>query len=412
MSAPLAFDRPVVLADMLRGVPRGALDAAMEHSVGPAWRISADDGVMLREGALALTGACCTAQLVVDIETVGTLSVPAARADWLAGASRWLALLLGASNRYRMAADLHLETVHADHRELMAKHAALRDSEARYRQLSEELEQRVRDQVALIEQSQRRMFQSEKMASVGNLAAGMAHEINNPIGFIRSNLNTAKSYVATLARAVSGAAPTPAEAAQLAFTLEDFDLLLDESMTGADRIGRIVADLKAYAACDLTLLALADPNDAVRAALRLLGTLPDTVTLALELAPLPALQCNSDGLCRAVLALLLNARAAMQGRSGAIRLSSATAPGEIVVVVVEDQGCGIAEHNLARIFDPFFTTREVGAGVGLGLTVAADVARAHGGGLTVQSAPGTGSTFTLRIAVPAASLEAGMGTAP
>jgi two-component system NtrC family sensor kinase len=391
--APQAFDRPVALADMLRGVPRGALEAAMEHSVGPAWRIDAGGGA-LRAGPLALAGACCSAELVVDIETVGTLSVPAASQAWLAGAAKWLELLLGASNRYRMAADLHLETVHADHRELMAKHADLLASEARYRLLSEQLEQRVAAQVALIEHSQRRMFQSEKMASVGNLAAGMAHEINNPIGFIRSNLSTAKGYVATLAKAVSGA---PADPRQVAFALEDFDTLLDESIHGADRIGRIIADLKAYAACDVTLLAPADPNDALRSAVRLLGELPDGVALEVDLAPLPTIECNSDGLRRVALALLLNARAAMQGRRGAIRLASAVAAGEIVVTVA-DQGCGIAPALLERIFDPFFTTRDVGAGIGLGLTVAADVARAHGGRIEVASTPGQGSRFTLRIA--------------
>ena len=401
MNTPQAFDRPVTLADMLRGVPRGALEAAMERSVGPAWRISDGDHAVLREGPLALAGTCCTAELVVDIETVGTLSVPAEREAWLAGAGKWLELLLGASNRYRMAADLHLETVHADHRELMAKHAALLASEARYRQLSFDLEERVREQVAVIEHSQRRMFQSEKMASVGNLAAGMAHEINNPIGFIRSNLNTAKAYVATLTNALSGTAPTAAEAKQVAFALEDFGTLLDESIAGADRIGRIIADLKAYAACDVTLLAQADPNVALRSAVRLLGELPDGVTLALDLAPLPVIECNSDGLCRVVLALLLNARAAMQGRSGAIRLASATAAGEIVVSVA-DQGCGIEPAVIGRIFDPFFTTRDVGAGIGLGLTVAADVARAHQGRIEVQSAPGAGSLFTLHIALPPA----------
>jgi two-component system NtrC family sensor kinase len=392
--APQAFDRPVALADMLRGVPRAALEAAMEHSVGAAWRITAG-GAALRAGPVAFDGDSCSAELVVDIETVGTLSVPAARQDWLAGAAKWLELLLGASNRYRMAADLHLETVHADHRELMAKHADLLASEARYRLLSEQLEERVRTQVALIELSQRRMFQSEKMASVGNLAAGMAHEINNPIGFIRSNLSTAKGYVATLAKAVSGA---PADARQVAFALEDFDTLLDESIHGADRIGRIIADLKAYAACDVTLLAPADPNDALRSAVRLLGELPDGVALEVDLAPLPVIECNSDGLRRVALALLLNARAAMQGRRGAIRLASAVVAGEIVVTVA-DQGCGIAPALHERIFEPFFTTRDVGAGIGLGLTVAADVARAHGGRIEVASTPGQGSRFTLRIAL-------------
>lgn len=391
-----AFDRPVALADMLRAVPRAALACAMEHSVGAAWQIVGADQEVLREGPVALGADRCTVALVVDIETVGGLTVPAERQAWLAGAGRWIELLLGASNRYRMAADLHLESVHADHRELMAKHAALLDSEARYRALNAELELRVREQVSLIEQTQRRMFHTEKMASVGTLAAGMAHEINNPIGFVRSNLSTAKSYLATLAGGLSDGPPTPAQAAQISFVLEDFSSLLDESLAGADRVGRIVADLKAYAALELAQMALADPNDALHSAVRLLGELPPGVQLKVELEPLPPLQCDIDGLRRVVLALLLNAREAMRGRTGAIGLASVALPGEMLVSV-SDEGCGMEPAVLNRIYDPFFTTREVGAGIGLGLTVAADVVRAHMGQISVRSTPGKGSAFEVRL---------------
>jgi phosphoglycerate-specific signal transduction histidine kinase len=156
--------------------------------------------------------------------------VPAARQPWLDSAARWIELLLGAANRYRMAADLHLQAVHADHRELMAKHAALAESEQRYRTLSAELEDRVLRQVALIEQSQRRMYETEKMASIGNLAAGMAHEINNPMGFVRSNLTTAKSYVASLTQAIGSQQWDPARRADLDDLLEDFQALIAESL--------------------------------------------------------------------------------------------------------------------------------------------------------------------------------------
>ena len=198
--APPEFDRQMALSDMLGGVPKRALDGAMERSAGPAWQNLDVDGQLLRAGPAPIEGAALTAPLVVDLDEVGTLALPQARQPWLHSAAKWIELLLGAANRYRMAADLHLQAVHADHRELMAKHAALAESEQRYRTLSAELEERVRRQVALIEQSQRRMYEAEKMASIGNLAAGMAHEINNPMGFVRSNLTTATSYVAALAK--------------------------------------------------------------------------------------------------------------------------------------------------------------------------------------------------------------------
>src|SRR5690606_13275486 len=118
-----------------------------------------------------------------------------------AGATvRMIELLLLAAARYRMTAALHVEAVQEDYRVLLDKHGELAASEARYRLLSETLEQRVQEQVGIIEAAQRQLFLAEKMASVGQLAAGMAHEINNPISFIRSNLCTAQDYLQRLGR--------------------------------------------------------------------------------------------------------------------------------------------------------------------------------------------------------------------
>ncbi|MDQ1830695.1 sensor histidine kinase [Massilia scottii] len=391
-----AFDRQVTLREMMRNVPTSALETAMEHSVGRAWRIDGADDGLVHAGALAIDGPVCTVALVVDIDVVGTLSAPADRQTWLAPAGKWIELLLGASNRYRMAADLHLETVVADHRELMDKHAALGESEARYRALSAQLEARVHEQVGLIEQSQRRMYQAEKMASIGSLAAGMAHEINNPIGFIRSNLSTAKDYVAALGQAIAAQPLASAEAKQLAYIVDDFPNLLNESIAGADRVSRIISDLKAYAHCEPAQFADVDPNDALRAAVRMLGELPAGVRLDTQFGLLPQVSCDRDGLTRVVLALLLNARTAMRARQGVIRLASAARDGELLVSVC-DQGCGIEEAVLPRIFDPFFTTHGVGGGIGLGLTVAGDVVRAHSGHIAVRSTLDGGSTFDVHI---------------
>lgn len=397
MTQPPEFDREVMLGDMLAGLPRRALDAAMARSVGPAWELRGAGGELLRAGAAPLEGEPCSVALVVDLDRVGTLSVPAASQPWLEPAGKWIELLLGAANRYRMAADLHLEAVHADHRELTAKHAALQESEQRYRLLSEQLEERVREQVGVIEQAQRRMYQAEKMASIGNLAAGMAHEINNPIGFMRSNLSTAKGYVATLEQAFAAQSWAPAQAENLRFVLEDFGALLDESISGGDRVARIIGDLKAYAAAGEAPRAVADPLDAVHGALRLLGDLPPGVTLVQALEALPPTLCDIEGVKRAVLALLVNARTAMRGRRGEIRIS-AQAAGPCIEIAVSDQGCGIEPALIERIFNPFFTTHDTGGGMGLGLTVASDIARAHGGHVDVASRQDQGSTFTLRIA--------------
>ena len=394
--APPEFDRQMALSDMLGGVPKRALDGAMERSAGPAWQILDVDGQLLRAGPAPIEGAALTAPLVVDLDEVGTLALPQARQPWLHSAAKWIELLLGAANRYRMAADLHLQAVHADHRELMAKHAALAESEQRYRTLSAELEERVRRQVALIEQSQRRMYEAEKMASIGNLAAGMAHEINNPMGFVRSNLTTATSYVAALAQAIESQQWESARRLQLTELLDDFQALLGESLAGADRVARIVADLKAYASSGVVLREQADLNDVVHAALRMVGEPPHGVRIEIGLQPLPPILCDTAGLNRVVLALLANALAAMRGRSGAVDISTALDATHLLIRVA-DEGCGIDAKVLPQIFDPFFTTHDVGGGVGLGLTVASDIARAHNGNIAVESAPGRGSTFTVRL---------------
>lgn len=396
MTQPPEFDREVLLGDMLAGVPRRALDAAMAASAGAAWRIAGTDGALLREGATPLDGETCSAVLSVDLERVGTLELPVARREWLVPAAKWIELLLGAANRYRMAADLHLEAVHADHRELTEKHAALQASEQRYRELSGQLEARVREQVGIIEQAQRRMVHAEKMASIGQLAAGMAHEINNPIGFMRSNLSTAKSYVASLEKAFASKTWEQAEAGQLRYVLEDFAALLDESVAGADRVARIIADLKAYASSGSAPRNFVDPLDPVRGAVRMLTDLPGGVRVVQDLAPVTAVECDAEGLRRVVLALLANARTAMRGRSGEIGVR-AREEGPDILIEVTDQGCGIEPEVLGRIFDPFFTTHDVGGGMGLGLTVASDIVRAHHGRIDVASTPGQGSTFTVRI---------------
>jgi signal transduction histidine kinase len=406
----LAFDRDVSLAEMLRAVPRAKLEAALKKTVGDIWRLDDIDGKTLWETETRLDAAAVEVLLHVDIEVVGRLWAPEARRAHAQVAVKWLEMVLTSANRYRMAADLHMETVHADYEALQGKHAALLESEARYRELASQLEQRVKAQVEVIERAQRQLYQSEKMASIGSLAAGMAHEINNPIGFIRSNLSTASIYADKMCRALhafrdgdANEADAVWRAHDIDFILEDFPGLLAESTTGADRVARIIANLKAYSNIDYVAMDAVDLNDAVHAAIGMIADqLPGTIKLETDLQPLRKITCDLSRMNQALYALLQNARQALGADGGLIRVATSSVGNEIRIAISDD-GCGIADEIRSRIFDPFFTTRDVGKGMGLGLTVSHDTVNVYGGRIEVQTAAGKGSTFTICLPSDAAT---------
>ncbi|MFM9433794.1 two-component system, NtrC family, sensor kinase [Janthinobacterium sp. CG_23.3] len=419
MSAPDRFDRDATLDELLRALPRGQLPAALGRSLGPHWDLLDVDGApLLGPGLDGAAAAPLEAPLRLGIDTLGRLRAAGVDAAQLAGAAGWVELALAGAERYRMASELHLESVHADYQALHVQHAALQQSEARYRALAAQLEQRVAAQARAIEHAQRQFFHTEKMASVGTLAAGMAHEINNPIGFIRSNLSSAALYVDNLAEALLAYRGGDAAAAQLAWQrhdidalLQDFPGLLAESAAGADRVADIVHKLKAYASVDCAVAAPADVAAAVRAVAALVAEqLPANARLQLDLAPLPALVCDPVRIQQMLLALLDNARQALGGDGGLIRVCAQVAGGAIQLSV-EDDGCGVAAAVAARVFDPFFTTRDVGGGMGLGLAVARDIASAHGGSIALDSG-GAGAGARVTVALPLPLPLAGLAGAP
>jgi C4-dicarboxylate-specific signal transduction histidine kinase len=400
------FDRDFTLAELLRGLPLAKLEAALAGPLGENWAIEEADGTPVMGPGMKPGSAVIDAPLRIDIETSGRLLASESARTQVEACAAWLEMVLAGAYRYRMASDVHLEAVHADYEELQRKHAELQASEARYRDLAAQLEQRVKVQVAQIERTQRQLYQVEKMASVGSLAAGMAHEINNPIGFIRSNLASASAYFDKMRRALEvlrrgheGPVDPVWQGFDLDFTLEDFPVLLAESITGADRIARIVASLKTYASVDCPRSAKTDLNDAVRAAAAVLADQwPDKVSLEMDLAPLPKIDCDQSRMNQVLFSLIQNAYHALGKQGGAIRIASRAADGEIRLDV-RDNGSGIAPNILPRIFDPFFTTREIGKGMGLGLTVSRDILAAHGGHIEVETEVGAGSMFSIRLPI-------------
>jgi two-component system NtrC family sensor kinase len=400
------FDRDFTLGELLRALPLAQLEAALAAPLGDNWAIEEADGTPLMGPGIQPGAAVIEAPLRIDIETSGRLLACESARRQVESCAAWLEMVLAGAYRYRMASDLHLEAVHADYEELQRKHAELKASEARYRDLAAQLEQRVQAQVAHIERTQRQLYQAEKMAAVGSLAAGMAHEINNPIGFIRSNLASASAYfdkmrgaLDVLKRGHDGPVDPVWQGFDLDFTLDDFPVLLAESVTGADRIARIVANLKTYASVDCLSSAKTDLNDAVRAAAAVLADQwTDKVSLEMDLALLPQIDCDQGRMNQVLFALIQNACHALGEQGGAIRIASRAADGEIRLDV-RDNGSGIAPDILPRIFDPFFTTREVGKGMGLGLTVSRDIVAAHGGYIDVDTEVGAGSMFSIRLPI-------------
>ena len=262
-----------------------------------------------------------------------------------------------------------------------------------------------------VETMQRQLFQNEKMASVGQLAAGVAHEINNPMGFISSNLGTLDKYLNRLSGFIATADQAVArsgnhEALQqvmdarkklkIDHILEDTRQLIAESLDGAMRVRRIVQDLKSFSHVSEAETAWIDLNETLETTINIAwNEIKYVAVLNREFGELPRLRCFPQQLNQAFLNLLVNAAHAIQG-NGAITVKTWSDDSNIFVAI-SDTGAGIAPEHLERIFEPFFTTKEVGKGTGLGLSICYDIIKKHNGEISAESEPGKGSTFTVKL---------------
>jgi signal transduction histidine kinase len=280
-----------------------------------------------------------------------------------------------------------------------------------------EVEQRREEQALLfsdLEVARNQALQSDKLASIGQLAAGVAHEINNPIGFVLSNFASLERYVSDLLQVVaayeqleplvpSTAAPLRQVAiarsnADMDYLKEDLGQLLSESRDGLDRVRRIVQDLKDFAREGDMLW---QPADLIRGLESTLNVVRNEVKYKAEVvkhyAPLPEVDCVPSQLNQVFMNLLVNAAQAIS-QSGTITLSCG-AQGDEVWIAIADSGCGMSPEVKHRIFDPFFTTKPVGTGTGLGLSVSYSIVKRHGGRIEVDSALGEGTTFRIWLPV-------------
>ncbi|MBI5784429.1 MAG: histidine kinase [Rhodocyclales bacterium] len=289
--------------------------------------------------------------------------------------------------------------------------SALRDNERINRDLTREREEQ-RILIKKLEEAHNQLLQSEKLASIGQLAAGVAHEINNPIGFVNSNLGTLKNYTAQLFELldeyVQAESKLPAETVQrlatakqtadLDFVREDMTSLIAESMDGTARVRRIVQDLRDFSRPGDSEWKSVDLHTCIDSTLNVVwNEIKFKAEVVREFGQLPPVECLPFQLNQVFLNLLVNAAQAIPER-GTITLLTAC-DGDHVSISVADTGTGMPPEVRDRIFDPFFTTKPVGKGTGLGLSVAYGIIEKHGGRIDVDTAPGKGTTFTIRLPV-------------
>ncbi|MFH7319846.1 sensor histidine kinase [Desulfurivibrio sp. D14AmB] len=260
--------------------------------------------------------------------------------------------------------------------------------------------------------SQAKLLQQEKLASIGQLAAGVAHEINNPVGFVTSNLGSMVRYLDRLRQFIerqqwllAEVDPAGGEAGEklrremkIDYLLEDAAALLQESLEGVERVKVIVQNLKNFSRVDQAQLAQVDLNRCLEDTLHIVwNELKYKAVVLKDYGELPPTWCYPQQLNQVFLNLLLNAAQAIPDQ-GEIKIATRTKNG-MIFVVVSDNGAGIAPEHLGRIFDPFFTTKEAGKGTGLGLSIAHDIVARHGGEITVASQSGRGTSFRVRLPI-------------
>jgi signal transduction histidine kinase len=261
-----------------------------------------------------------------------------------------------------------------------------------------------------LKKAQSQMLQREKMASIGQLAAGVAHEINNPVGFITSNLTSMKKYMERLAAYIASQAQEVPTAAcerlteirnrlKIDHILADGVALIDESIEGTERIKKIVQDLKTFSRQDEATIKPTDINTCIESTLNIVwNELKYKCTVQKEYGELPPINCNPHQLNQVFMNLLVNAAQAIETK-GEIGIKT-WADQDFISIRISDTGSGIPQDKIKRIFEPFYTSKEVGKGTGLGLSIVYDiVVKNHHGDIQVESEVGKGTTFTVKIPV-------------
>jgi signal transduction histidine kinase len=303
---------------------------------------------------------------------------------------------------------------------------ALKHAQSLLREQNEMLEQAMKSEQAAheaLKRAQSQLVQNEKLASLGQMVAGVAHEINNPLSFVANNVAVLQRDLKAMAnliemyqRADPDIAERQAELAaeirdlaeriDLAYTLPNIQDMLNRSREGLRRIQQIVKDLRDFARLDESDLHDVDLNEGIRSTANIIAGLAkkQKVKVELDLGELPTVSCFPAKVNQVVMNLLSNAiQASPENTTVTVRTRRT---GDSVTISVEDQGTGIPPHIRDRIFDPFFTTKPPGEGTGLGLSISYGIVQDHGGRIDLASEVGRGTTFTVTLPLVRAKSEA------
>ena len=263
-----------------------------------------------------------------------------------------------------------------------------------------------------LERVQAQLVQSEKMASLGQLAAGVAHELNNPAGFIFSNMAVLPQYLSRLKRMLStydriSLRDADAELIRAAKAETDYDNILadltsiaSDSYSGAERIRDVVQNLRLFSRLDEAEFKQVDLHEGIESTIRLLSMYYTSpfITLKRDYGRLPPVDCYAGQLNQVWMNLLVNAAQAIGDVQGEVQITT-RCDRQTVTTSIRDTGKGIPAEHLSKIFDPFFTTKPVGDGTGLGLSISHGIIARHRGALNVESVVGVGTTFTVSIPI-------------
>jgi two-component system, NtrC family, sensor kinase len=305
--------------------------------------------------------------------------------------------------------------------EVAEANAALKEANEGLEQRVEERTQALSAALTSLEESQAMLVQSEKMSSLGQMVAGVAHEINTPLAYVKNSLESVEAQLNTMGGTLNetekllrmlreGAdeqtfgtqfAAVTTQIAELrnAHTIEELPKLIRDGQYGIGQIAEIVSNLRDFSRLDRKKVDRFNVADGLDSTLSIAKHLLKSIEVKKQYGAIPAITCSPSQLNQVFLNLITNAAQATEGRSGEIRLATRAPDPDHVEIEVADNGKGIPADALPKIFDPFFTTKDVGKGTGLGLSIAYQIVEAHGGQISVDSKPGRGTRFVVRLPV-------------